>query len=315
MLKIRDSLFGSVFGVAVGDALGVPFEFLERERLKKRPVTDMEGYGTHNQPPGTWSDDTSLTLCLIDSLCNGYNLKDIADKFVDWYLHGLWTPYGKIFDIGMTTLESIKLLMDGISPRNSGRKDEWSNGNGSLMRISPLIFYTHNMQIEERFSMVHEISGITHAHPRTLIACDFYVQYGVELLKGSDKIRAYSNTVEIINEQYTHGSFGRELKHYGRILQGNIWELEEEEIQSSGYVVHTLEASLWSFIKSNSFQDAVLNAVNLGNDTDTIGAVTGGLAGLYYGFSAIPQEWIEKLAKKEEIMELVENFYRVLVFS
>ncbi len=309
---IRDALFGSIFGVAVGDALGVPVEFSERGELKRNPVTGMRGYGAHNQPPGTWSDDTSLTLCLVDSLCKGYDLNDIAEKFVSWYRDGLWTPYGYAFDRGSTTRMAMENLISGVSPTESGGSGEWDNGNGSLMRISPLIFYTLHMPIEERFKIVHEVSSITHAHPRSLIACDFYVQYGVELLNGLDKINAYYETVNKILNYHTEEPFVSELEHFHRILEGRIWELPEGVLNSHGYVVYTLETSLWSFIRGVDFRDAVLTAVNMGHDTDTLGAVTGGLAGLFYGYQSIPEEWLRVLARREDMEALLERFYAVI---
>ena len=312
-MDLRERLFGSIFGVAVGDALGVPAEFSEREALKEYPVEDMEGYGAHNQPPGTWSDDTSLTLCLVDSLCGGYDLNDMARKFVEWYTNGLWTPHGRAFDIGGTTREAMEKLKMGISPLESGGRGEYDNGNGSLMRIAPLIFYTSRMDIEERFRIVHEVSSITHAHPRTLIACDYYVHYGVELLNGRGKEEAYYRTNETVKDFFRDmAGFREELRHYSRILEGEVWKLPEDAIISHGYVVYTLEGALWSFIPSSSFREAVLKAVNLGHDADTFGAVTGGLAGLYYGYRGIPEEWLDKLAKRREIEELLEKFYRRL---
>ena len=309
----KDLVFGAILGVAVGDALGVPAEFSERDTLKNKPVEGMEGYGAHNQPPGTWSDDTSLTLCLIDSLCNGYNLNDLAAKFLLWYNEGLWTPHGEAFDIGDTTLYSLENLSMGISPRVSGGNDEYDNGNGSLMRIAPLIFYTYHLDLIERFKIVHEVSSITHAHPRALIACDYYVQYGIDLLNGKSKEEAYFHTNEIITEFFKEmPDFKQELKHYRRILEGNVWELPEQDIISHGYVVYTLEGALWSFIPTNNFKEAVLKAVNLGHDTDTFGAVTGGLAGLYYGYESIPEEWLNVLAKRENIENLLNKFYLFL---
>ncbi len=240
-------------------------------------------------------------------------MEDIANKFLKWYNEGLWTPHGEAFDIGGTTLDAMENLSIGISPRESGGKDEYDNGNGSLMRIAPLIFYTYPMDLEERFKIVHEVSSITHAHPRALIGCDYYVQYGIELLNGKSKEEAYFHTNKIIKKFFEDKpEFREELKYYHRILEGKVWDLEEEEIISHGYVVYTLEGALWSFINEDNFRDAVLRAVNLGHDTDTFGAVTGGLAGLYYGYESIPEEWLNKLAKKDDIENLLEKFYRFL---
>jgi ADP-ribosyl-[dinitrogen reductase] hydrolase len=173
----KDKIFGGIFGLIVGDALGVPVEFVPREVLKKNPVTDMIGYGTYNQPPGTWSDDSSLTLCLVDSLCNGFNLNDIAKKFIKWYEEAYWTPFGEVFDVGNTTRIAINNLIYGIPPEKAGPSDEKSNGNGSLMRILPISFYVKNLDLDEQFDIPHKVSSITHGHPRSLIACGYYVQF------------------------------------------------------------------------------------------------------------------------------------------
>ncbi|MGB4437301.1 MAG: ADP-ribosylglycohydrolase family protein, partial [Acetomicrobium sp.] len=141
----KDKVIGGLLGLCIGDALGVPVEFQSREKLKRNPVKDMMGYGTHNQPPGTWSDDSSLAFCLAESLCNGFDLQDIADKFVKWMYEGYWTPWGKAFDVGHTTQIAISRLKKGVDPLESGPTDERSNGNGSLMRILPLIFYVEKM--------------------------------------------------------------------------------------------------------------------------------------------------------------------------
>ena len=136
--KVLDGLFG----LCIGDALGVPVEFTSRDDLKEHPVADMIGYGMYNQPPGTWSDDSSLAFCLAESLCNGYDLNDIASKFVAWYYDNHWTPHGEVFDVGNATSEAIERLKIGVAPQKAGSCSEYSNGNGSLMRILPLVFVT-----------------------------------------------------------------------------------------------------------------------------------------------------------------------------
>ena len=307
LIMNKDKIFGGIFGLIIGDALGVPVEFIPRDELKENPVNDMIGYGTYNMPPGTWSDDSSLTLCLIDSLCNGFNLNDIAEKFIKWYREGYWTPYGKAFDIGRTTRIAIKNLIKGISPEKAGPSDEKSNGNGSLMRILPVAFYVKNLDLEEQFEITHKVSSITHGHPRSQIACGYYVQYTIQLLEEKEPFEAYKNTNEIILDYYSFEPYKSQLDYYNRILKSDISKYKEEEISSSGYVVHSLEASLWCFLNSNNFKECVLKAVNLGFDTDTIGAIAGGLAGVYYGFKNIPENWLKKLARYEDIYRLLEN--------
>lgn len=311
----KSEVIGGIVGVCVGDALGLPVQFASREDLKINPVKDMIGYGTFNMPPGTWSDDSSLTFCLAESLLHGFNLKDIAEKFIKWFDDGYWTPYGEAFDIGGTTQSAILRLKEGVSPTESGLKDEYSNGNGSLMRILPLIFYLENKDIEEQFEITHKVSCLTHCHPRSRIACGIYVQFGINLLKGNSKEESYEKMRETVTEYYSKPSYSKELYHFERILKEDMSKLPEDSIKSSGYVVDTLEASLWCFLNNNSFEDTVLSAVNLGDDTDTIGAISGGLAGIYYGFEAIPKRWVNRIARIKDIIELGERFYRAIYYK
>ena len=291
-----------LFGVAVGDALGVPVEFMDREALKFEPVTDMTGYGTYNLPPGTWSDDSSLTFCLAEALTHGFDLNEIGRNFVRWYRENFWTPHGEVFDIGITTRQAILKIMEGESPEMAGGRNEHDNGNGSLMRISPLLFYLPDKPVQERYHITEKVSSITHGHVRSVISCFYYLEFARLLLEGNDKFDIYHQLKTFIHEHLVALEIpAREIEKFDRILRGDIFTLEEYEIQSSGYVLHTLEASVWCLMTTDSYRDAVLKAVNLGDDTDTTGAVTGGLAGLLYGFESIPKAWIRQLAKKEEI--------------
>ncbi len=308
----KDRVIGGLVGVCVGDALGVPVEFVSRDKLRLNPIKDMVGYGTHNQPPGTWSDDSSLTLCLAESLCKGFDIHDIANKFIKWLYEGYWTPYGETFDIGNTTYIAISRLKSGVNPLDAGPKDEFSNGNGSLMRILPLSFYLEKMKKEEQFEITHKVSRITHGHLRSQMACGIYIQIAINLLKEDPPEIAYKKAKEISLDYYSREPYVYELKHFDRILKSDIRKLSINSIKSTGYVIDTLEASLWSFLNSKTFKDAVLTAVNLGGDADTIGAVAGGLAGIYYGYSAIPKDWVKKIAKVDEIIELSERLFKAI---
>ena len=308
----KEKVVGGLVGVCVGDALGVPVEFVSRDKLKLNPIKDMVGYGTYNQPPGTWSDDSSLTLCLAESLCKGFNIHDIADKFIKWLFEGYWTPYDETFDVGNTTYIAISRLKSGIDPLDAGPKDEFSNGNGSLMRILPLSFYVEKMNKEEQFEISHKVSRLTHGHLRSQMACGIYIQIAVNLLKGNSPEVAYEKAKEISLDYYSSEPYLHELRHFDRILKSDIRKLPLDLIKSTGYVIDTLEAALWSFLNSKTFRDAVLTAVNLGGDTDTIGAVAGGLAGIYYGYSAIPESWVKKIARIDEIIELSERLFRTI---
>jgi len=312
-LDKRSRVFGGILGLCVGDALGLPVEGEPRENLKKKPITDMEGYGAHNMPPGTWSDDSSLALCLAEVLASGrLELSEVARRFVSWLDEGYWTPYGNAFDVGRTTWQAIKRLRAGVEPRDAGGKGEFDNGNGSLMRILPLAFYLESRPREEQFTITHDVSCLTHAHPRSQIACGIYIQLALSLLKGEEPKTAYEDAKDICERYYENSDFAHELPHFKRILKGDIAQLREDEIRSSGYVVDTLEASLWCLLRQDSYKDAVLAAVNLGGDTDTTGAVAGGLAGIRYGRESIPEDWVAQLARVDEIVALCERLYEAM---
>ena len=303
-----------LFGISVGDALGVPAEFMTREEVRRDPVTGMRGHGTWNQSPGTWSDDSSLTFCLAEALTQPFSLDAIAGNFVRWYREGYWTAHGEVFDIGKTTQTAIQRIMRGITPEKAGEEDEVSNGNGSLMRILPLVLYIHDKDITERFDIIRQVSSITHRHIRSVLACFYYLEFARLLLDIKDKFAVYKTLQKDIPAFMKSVKSGPdETIAFGRLLFDNIWELPDSEISTTGYVVHTLDASVWCLLTTDSYSEAVLKAVNLGGDTDTIAAITGGLAALLYGYESIPSEWIMALARKEDIDDLAERvgeFYR-----
>ena len=307
MIKSIKSASG-LFGLCIGDALGVPVEFTSRTERVRFPVTSMLGYGTWDVPAGTWSDDSSLTFCLAESLCDGFSLDNIANSFWRWYHEAYWTAHGEVFDIGNTTFLAIADFKRGIPPLQAGGKSENSNGNGSLMRILPMAYCYQNVNFSELISRTHQVSCITHAHLRSQMACGIYVSIAVSLLSGKQPQIAYEEGLERINQIYSAPEYAGEMSHFNRVCSGKIAELEVDEINSDGYVIHTLEASLWCLLNSSSYSEAVLKAVNLGGDTDTTAAVTGGLAGIYYGFENIPTEWIDQIARKQEIMDLAQRF-------
>lgn len=262
---MNEKLRSAVYGLAVGDALGVPYEFKERDSFK---CEGMTGYGTWNQPAGTWSDDTSLVLATCDSIktLKRINPYDIMGNFALWLYRGEYTPHGKVFDVGNTTKAAInRFYVRGFDPLECGLTDEMSNGNGSLMRILPLAFVP-GLTIKD----IEDVSKLTHAHKTSVNQCINYVYICQELIKNED---------------------------FPIIFEG----LERKYVKSTGYVVDTFEAALWCFANTSNYKDCVLTAVNLGGDTDTIAAIAGGLAGIKYGFEAIPAEWIEQLANKELI--------------
>jgi ADP-ribosyl-[dinitrogen reductase] hydrolase len=304
-LDQTDAVRSALLGVAIGDALGVPVEFKSREAIRENPVTRMTGFGTHNQPPGTWSDDSSLTFCLAEALITGYNPDTIARNFVRWYRDNFWTARGDVFDIGMTTREAIIRLEKGIQSEKAGSSEEDSNGNGSLMRILPLVFYLKDKPIHERFEITRQVSSLTHGHIRSVIACFCYLEFALQLIDNQDKFEIYKNVQESVSEHLKRLKIDpHQISCFDRLLKSDIHLLGEKKIESGGYVLHTLEASIWCLLTTDNFADAVLKAVNLGFDTDTTGAVTGGLAGLLYGYDSIPKVWLNTLARKDDIEDL-----------
>lgn len=273
--QYRKKLHDAIFGLAMGDAAGVPYEFKERGTFQ---CTGMTGYGTHDQPAGTWSDDTSMTLATLDSLKKNHrkvNTDDIRKNFLLWLNEAEYTAGNEVFDIGITTLNALH-----GHPGNSVQE----NGNGSLMRILPLAF------VDCTDEEIAAVSDLTHGHWISEKACIIYVHIARRLLNGED-------ILDIIPDLKFEKPFDRLSK---------INELDESEIRSTGYVVDTLEAALWAISnhltnENNSFKSAVLRAVNLGDDTDTVGAVTGGLAGIIYGIGREEDDWMKTLRNKEVI--------------
>ena len=249
-----------VYGQAVGDALGVPYEFKFRDSFE---CSDMDGYGTHNQPVGTWSDDTSMSLAICDSYreLGRIDIGDIRDKFVSWYRDGAYTCDG-LFDIGNATAEALRI--------GHGLAGEWDNGNGSLMRTIPLAF------TDATDDEVRAVSAITHAHPTSTEACVAMVGAARSLIAGLN---------------------AREVA----IAYGVDPDKPRVEIRSGGYVLDTFDAALWCLANTLNYRDCVFLAVNLGNDTDTTGAVAGALAGIVYGVEGIPAKWLNSLRGKDVI--------------
>jgi ADP-ribosyl-[dinitrogen reductase] hydrolase len=319
-MKKRNYAFDILLGVAIGDALGVPVEFVPRKALNDNPVVDMRELGSHRQPKGTWSDDSSLTFCLAESLSLGYNLNDLAKRFVEWKQNAYWTAHDNVFDIGIGTSTAIQRLSKGVDPILAGADDEANNGNGSLMRILPLILYIKGMPIGERFRVIREVSSLTHRHIRSILACFIYLEMALGILEGEDQFSAFKKMQYNVKDFLESNSFFpvNEVVVFNRILANSsevksITDCQETEIYSSGYVVHTLEASIWCLLQTSNYKDAVLKAVNLGNDTDTTGAVTGGLAGLLYGSETIPLDWLSALERRTDIEILAQQLQNALV--
>jgi len=302
----EDHIKSILFGVAVGDALGVPVEFSSREKMEQNPLSEMIGFGTYNQPKGTWSDDSTMTFCLAESLLEDeFSLRKLSNRFINWVDWGYWTPHGELFDIGNTTHAAIEKLRTIEDPELAGGSHETENGNGSLMRILPLILKTSQQSISESYNLIQSVSSLTHRHQRSVISCFYYLTFARFLIQGHSKESSYEMTNKNVISQLEERNIQKEeLIHFKRILYDQISTLEYSQIRGSGYVIHSLESSIWCLLKTNTYKEAVLKAINLGEDTDTTAAITGGLAALTYGFNSIPQNWISQIVKKDEIEEL-----------
>ncbi len=291
-----DKVYAGILGLVVGDALGVPVEFQKRGAFR---VTDMTGYGTYNQPPGTWSDDSSLTLATLESLgrLGRIDPEDIMQNFVLWLEEGKFTPYGEVFDVGVGTRRAILRYADGTDAQACGGTSHMDNGNGALMRILPLAFLPHTPQ------EVRQVGRLTHAHEISQTACGLYIHLAEILLTGMPLQDAMASLAQL--SPVTQTEEFRRIAWIGR--------LSRDEIRSSGYVVDTLEAALWCLWTTGNYRDCVLAAVNLGEDTDTVAAVAGGIAGLYYGTggaNGIPEEWMRQIPRREWIQGLCDGLER-----
>lgn len=308
---------GGILGFVVGDALGVPVEFERREALQQHPVAGMRGYGSYDQPAGTWSDDSSMTLCALQSLTYGLDYNDMMERFLRWANDAYLTPWGEVFDMGKTTREALLRYARGTAPLDCGAVSEWENGNGALMRILPLALYLYRLygpaplDWDKALPMIHNASRLTHAHPISLISCGIYCCVACHLLTGAALPDAISAGIACSKTYYSqHPDYGRWLDRFSRVDAGVLMSLGEDDIQSDGYVLHTLEAALWCLLHTGSYRDCVLTAVNLGADTDTVAAIAGGLAGISYGEESIPQAWLDVIPKLETIRALCRAFYR-----
>ena len=302
-----------IIGFVVGDIMGVPVEFYSREKLLLNPVTEMLEYRTHNMPKGCWSDDTSMTLATMDSIikCKEINTNDMADRFIKWYRNGEYTATGIMFDIGTTTQQALVKYQRGIDIASKcGGEREYDNGNGSLMRMLPIAYYCFFKGLEdtEILKIVKEVSSITHRHQISILGCYIYVRLAMELLKGKELLQAYQEIKKLDYSYFTEDT----IYKYERILNNDIGLYNINEINSDGYIVTTLEAVIWTLINSKSFNETIIKAINLGEDTDTVGACVGGLAGIYYGIENIKQKWKDNILRYDYIINMCKEFVEII---
>ena len=302
----------ALLGGFIGDALGVPYEFLERDTFVCRDMTSCTSRSIHKQEKGTWSDDTSTTLCLIDAYNRGYSKEAYYSNLFSWYHDGKFTHNNKIpFDVGISCAKGIVKIKSGLP--NEGAKLETSNGNGALMRIFPVVFTNHDpeniAEVKALNEVLNEITSPTHNHIISHMACLYYVLLGKYILNGNSLEASMRKADEMIALIFHE-------KAVINTITKDVQVLNREDIKSTGYVYDTLLASIWCVYHSKSYKEAVLTAVNLGGDCDTIGLVTGHISALYYSINkksftpVVPMKWIGDLKNKKLINELVDEFAR-----
>ncbi|MBR0260912.1 MAG: ADP-ribosylglycohydrolase family protein [Selenomonadaceae bacterium] len=304
-------LKGMLLGLAVGDALGVPVEFESRRRLKSNPVTNMRSGGSWGQDAGTWSDDTGLTIAAMESISRlgKIDYQDVMENFLRWYEKGDFTATGERFDIGITTRSAIvRFARKILPPTKCGATDEKANGNGSLMRILPATLYlfgTRGKIGDDELKIIHDFSALTHGHIISKMACGIYSLIAAQLLSGKNISEAF--TLGMSDAKNFYGA-DETFKNFSRLCDENFAALPENEISASGYVLDTLEAALWCLLNTDNYKSLALKAVNLGEDTDTVGAVAGGLAGIIYGAESIPVEWLNILKRRDYLEKICDDF-------
>ena len=315
MNKKNKMWLNGMMGVVVGDALGLPVQFKWREELVENPLTDMIGYGTFNMPEGSWSDDSSLALATLDSLreCGTVDLEDIMERFADWLLDGRYTPFGYAYDQGATCVKAITHYVKNMDVNNCGVTGEYANGNGALMRIMPMCLWAYEKENagewnrKESIDQIHKVAGLTHNHLRSHMACGIYYFMLNSILDGEGTLQErLQEGMDMATEFYREDISNLvQWSYYQRMNQlGELKELSVDLIKSSGYVVDSLEAAVWCLLNTETFESCLLKAANLGHDTDTVAAIAGGLAGVYYGYNAIPTGWLEKIQRREWIEEI-----------
>lgn len=291
----RDRAQGALLGLAIGDAVGTTLEFKRRDSYA--PLDDMIGGGPFGLAAGQWTDDTSMALCLADSLLARGDIDehDLMQRFVRWWRDGENSPTGKCFDIGTTTREALGRFVSSGNPV-AGDTGERTAGNGSIMRLAPVALFWQRDGARARTAARRQ-GSTTHRHPATLDACDWLAASLVEAVRTGSRDAALAMDTPVSTPEIAS------------VLAGSWRTKRRAEISSSGYVAHTLEAALWAVGHASDFRDAVLRAVNLGDDADSVGAVAGQLAGAIWGAAAIPPEWRRRLAWHAHIKALADALY------
>lgn len=289
---------GCLLGLACGDALGAPIEFMGPNQFD--PVVDFRGGGVFGVQPGQWTDDTSMALCLADSLirCQGFDPADQMQRYLRWYREGYLSSVGTCFDIGSTTRAALEKFRVEGDPY-AGSEGDWSAGNGCLMRLAPVPMFYFRWP-GEAVSKAALSARTTHGAKACIDACRFFASVVVRALHGETKA-----------ELTAPAPWPGEPLHpeVAAVACGSYRKKQPPQIKGSGYVVESLEAALWAFYHGTDFADCVRRAANLGHDTDTTAAICGQLAGAHYGERAIPQKWLEQLHWSARIRAMADKLH------
>jgi ADP-ribosylglycohydrolase len=296
---------GCLLGLAVGDAVGTTLEFARPGTFE--PIDDMIGGGPFGLRPGQWTDDTSLALCLGESLleCAGFNPIDQLQRYLRWWREGHLSSTGSCFDIGSTTRTALGMF-ERTGQAWSGPTDPDFAGNGSLMRLAPVpMFYA--CQFSMAIERAAESSRTTHGAQTAVDACRYFAGLVTGALSGTSKDELLSSSYSPIPGYWKKHALAPEIDEVAR---GSFRNHHPPQIRGTGFVVRTLEAALWAFYNTSSFRDGCLGVVNLGEDADTTGAVYGQLAGAYYGVGDIPEKWLKRLYDAQLITSMADKLYR-----
>ena len=287
---MQDKFEGALVGLAVGDAVGTTLEFKPRGTFI--PITDMEGGGPFRLRVGEWTDDTSMALCLANSLIQhkGFNPEDQMNRYCNWWRVGYMSSTGDCFDIGGTVMNALDNYIEHADPF-SGFTDEDTAGNGSLMRLAPIpIFYASNKELAVKYA--GESSRTTHGAAECIDSCRLFTSLIIESYNAASK--------EAIFEQCAYQPYAPNVIE---IANRSFMSKSYQELTGSGYVIESLESALWCFMNSDNFEEAILLSANIGNDADTTAAICGQIAGAYYGFSGIPEKWSSAIVMASEIKQ------------
>jgi len=303
----QDRAFGAMFGLAVGDAMGMPIEF--RPRGKFEPVTEFRAGGPFKLQAGQWTDDTAMSLCLASSLieCNGFDAAHQMRQYSRWIDDGYLSCTGKAVGIGQTILKAMIRYHKSQDPIQ-GDTNPRRSGNGCIMRLAPVpIYYNHDAAQAIHYSI--QSATTTHGSEICLQTTGFFGGMMWGALNGVSKDKLLSDNYSPVKDYYQQHLLCDELRN---LASGDYKTKQESDIDSTGFVIDALKAALWSFYHTDTYAEGLLKAVNLGGDADTVGAIYGQLAGAYYGFEEIPMKWIQGLVSDEKISatckELIRNY-------